>query len=69
MAGFDFAKARTTLRVPDHFEVAAMFALGRPGDPAQLPDEYQKIERPSQRRATQASICEGPFHFADEKPG
>src|SRR5215475_3353156 len=30
MAGFDFDKARTELRVPDHFAVAAMFALGHP---------------------------------------
>ncbi len=67
MAGFDFAKARTALQVPDHFAVAAMFALGRPGDPDQLPEAYRKMEVPSPRRPTKASICEGPFDFADEK--
>ena len=30
MAGFDFDKARTVLRVPEHFAVAAMFALAGP---------------------------------------
>lgn len=67
MAGFDFEKARTVLRVPAHFDVAAMFALGRPGDPDQLPEAYRKIEVPSPRRPTKSSICEGPFAFADEK--
>lgn len=67
MAGFDFAKARTDLRVPEHFEVAAMFALGRPGDPDQLPENYREMEVPSQRRPVRESLCEGPFQFPGEK--
>src|SRR6478609_251875 len=31
MMGFDFDKARTQLKVPDDYDVAAMFAAGRPG--------------------------------------
>jgi len=65
MAGFDFAKARTALKVPDHFDVAAMFALGRPGDPDQLPEDYRKMEAPSQRRPIWESICEGAFQFKE----
>lgn len=64
MAGFDFDKARTALRVPDDYAVAAMFAIGQPGDPDQLPEEMRKIEVPSGRRPVRESICEGEFSFA-----
>jgi nitroreductase len=61
MAGFDFDKARTSLRVPDHFAVAAMIALGRPGNPADLPPELREREVPSIRRPVRESIHEGPY--------
>jgi nitroreductase len=61
MAGFDFEKARTALKVPDDFVVCAMFALGRPGDPNDLPDEMREREKISDRRPIQQSVCEGPF--------
>src|SRR2546427_840354 len=61
MQGFDFEKARTALKVPDHYAVAAMFALGRPGNPEDLPPDYRKMEMPSGRRPVSESICEGPF--------
>jgi nitroreductase len=60
MAGFDFEKARTSLRVPDHYAVAAMFALGRLGNPADLPPELRERETPSTRRPVPESIHEGP---------
>ncbi len=63
MAGFDFEKARATLRVPEEFAVAAMFALGRPGDPGQLPAALREVEQPTNRRPVRESICEGPFQF------
>jgi len=63
MAGFDFEKARTALGVPDDYAVAAMFALGRPGDPADLPEKMREIEKPSGRRPVAASVCEGSFAF------
>lgn len=65
MVGFDFDKARATLRVPEHYAVAAMFALGRPGNPADLPPEMREREAPSGRRPVGESICEGPFALAD----
>lgn len=65
MAGFDFEKARIELGVPEVFAVAAMFAVGRPGDPEQLPPEMQPMETPSGRRPVWESICEGPFRFPD----
>jgi nitroreductase len=67
MAGFDFQKARINLRVPEMFDVAAMFALGRPGDPDQLPPEYREMEIPSQRRPIRESVCQGAFDFPNER--
>lgn len=61
MQGFDFEKARTALRVPDEFVVCAMFALGKHGNPEDLPEEIREREKPSDRRPIQQSICEGPF--------
>ena len=63
MAGFDFDKARADLKVPDEFAVAAMFALGRPGDPADLPEQLREAETPSNRRPVRESIREGVFAF------
>lgn len=63
MQGFDFDQARTVLKVPDDYAVAAMFALGRPGDPEQLPEAVRKREVPSDRRPVRDSIREGPFAF------
>jgi len=63
MAGFDFEKARTVLRVPQEFAVAAMFALGRPGDPDLLAPELREREKITGRRPVRESVCEGPFKF------
>ena len=65
MQGFDFDKARTVLNVPDDFAVAAMFAVGRPGDPADLPEKLQEREQPSGRKPVEQIICEGLFAFAE----
>lgn len=61
MAGFHFEKARKELHVPEHFAVAAMMALGRRGDPADLPPELRERETLTDRRPVRESICEGPF--------
>lgn len=63
MQGFDFDKARTVLGVPEDYAVAAMFAVGRPGDPAQLPETLREREIPSGRKLVSELICEGPFAF------
>ena len=36
---------------------------GKPGDPADLPEDYREGEKPSGRRPVRQSICEGPFAF------
>jgi nitroreductase len=63
MAGFDFQKARTVLAVPDDYAVCAMFAAGRPGDPAQLSPELRQREVPSPRKPAREFIREGQFAF------
>jgi nitroreductase len=64
MQGFDFEKARTALRVPDDYAVAAMFAVGHPGDPNDLPKDMQEREKPSGRKPVREIICEGVFGFS-----
>jgi hypothetical protein len=63
MQGFDFDRAISELNVPDDFSVEAMFAVGHPGDPADLPKEMQEREEPSNRKPVSEIICEGPFSF------
>jgi len=63
MAGFDSAKARSVLAVPDDYAVEAMVAIGHPGDPAALPESLQKIEAPSQRKPITELVREGTFSF------
>jgi nitroreductase len=63
MMGFDFDRARETLAVPEDYSVDAMFAVGRPGDPQELPEKLREQETPSDRKPVDAIICEGPFAF------
>lgn len=63
MAGFDFEKAKADLKVPDDYAVAAMFALGRPGNPADLPAELRERETITDRRPVRESVREGVFDF------
>lgn len=44
MAGYDRAKARDTLGIPEDFEPVTMGVLGYPGDPAGLPADLQARE-------------------------
>jgi nitroreductase len=63
MQGFDYERARTELKIPDEFQVEAMAAVGKPGDPATLPEKLRAKESPNDRRKLAESICEGPFQF------
>ena len=65
MAGFDFEKARDTLRVPEDYAICAMFAVGRPGNLNTLPASLREGEKPSQRKAVGEIICEGRFAFSN----
>ena len=61
IAGFDHARARSALEVPDDHHVEAMIAVGRPGEVEQLPEKYQQRERPRSRKPTDQIATAGPF--------
>ncbi len=63
MQGFDYERARSELKIPDEFEVEAMAAVGKPGDPSLLPEKLRAKESPNDRRKLSESICEGAFSF------
>jgi nitroreductase len=61
MQGFDYAKAREALHIPDEFAVMAMLAVGLPGDPQDLPEQVRRRESPSLRKGLGEIVFEGPF--------
>lgn len=63
MQGFDYGRAKTTLNIPDGFNVEAMAAIGKSADPATLSENLRAKEAPSDRRKLEQTICEGPFCF------
>ncbi|HEX8560597.1 MAG TPA: nitroreductase family protein [Pyrinomonadaceae bacterium] len=63
MQGFDYERARSELNIPEGFRVEAMAAIGRPGDPARLPEHLREREQPSGRKPLAEVVAEGPFRF------
>jgi nitroreductase len=63
MAGFNRDKARADLNVPDDYDVEAMIALGRPGDPDDLPEQLREREVPTGRKPIAEIAREGDFAF------
>jgi nitroreductase len=61
MAGFDYAKAKSVLQVPDDFTVEAMAAVGKPGRIEDLPEEFQARESPNSRRPVSQLVFEGGY--------
>jgi hypothetical protein len=61
MAGFDYARARVELGVPEDYTVEAMVAAGHPGKVEDLPEAYRPREKPSPRRPAKESVFEGRF--------
>ena len=63
MEGFDYDRARYELMIPAEFEIQAMAAVGRPGNPDSLPEKLRAKETPNDRRKVRESVCEGRFRF------
>jgi len=61
MAGFDYAKARTMLDIPEDFTVEAMAAVGKPGRKEDLPDDFQARELPNTRKPLTELVFNGRF--------
>lgn len=61
MEGFDYDRARIELAIPEDYAVEAMFAVGRPGSLAVLPEALQKRETQSDRLKAKELIYRGKF--------
>ncbi|MET2524121.1 nitroreductase family protein [Ralstonia sp. SM1884_UCD616_TZ26] len=55
MAGVDYARARTVLKVPERFHIEIAVAVGRRGALASLPAPLQPHEGPTPRRAARST--------------
>jgi nitroreductase len=61
MQGFDYEKARAVLNIPEHFQVDAMIAVGKPGKREDLPEDLQQREQPSDRKPVAEIVIAGGF--------
>ncbi len=61
MAGFDRARAREALKVPDDCEIMCFVALGHRGDKGTLPERMRKMEVPNQRKPLNSLVYEASF--------
>ena len=62
MAGFDEDLAHGVLKVPrDEYDIMAAIAIGRHGDPEQLPPEMRKSEAPNGRKPLTEVALQGVF--------
>lgn len=67
IAGFDSAKVRASLNIPDDYLLICLIVIGRAGDPGQLPDEeLQKMEvMARQRKPLKQVLAWDTFDFDD----
>jgi nitroreductase len=61
MVGLDMDRAFKELNVPAGYRVEAAYAIGRKGDPAQLPEQLRAREFPSDRLPLHELAFEGGF--------
>lgn len=61
--GFDVARARSELRIPEAYHIEAVAIIGRPAPASVLSEALQARERPSGRRPLAQTVCEGAFGF------
>jgi nitroreductase len=61
MEGFDYARAKADLSIPDDFDVHAMIAIGHRAPAENLPEKYRAKEHPTSRRPLREIVFEGTF--------
>ena len=61
MSGIKYDRIKEVLTIPDGYTVEAMAAVGRPGNPADLPGDLREREKPNDRRPVDTFIFEGSF--------
>ena len=60
MAGFSADKLRASFNIPVGYDIVAVFTLGHPGDPAELPDAVRGREMaPRTRKPLAEFLFEG----------
>ncbi|TBV08062.1 nitroreductase family protein [Stutzerimonas kirkiae] len=62
MGGFDGARARVALEVPEDYEFQAAVAIGHLASPDTLPEDLRKREQPSLREPLRKLAAEGRFN-------
>ena len=67
MMGIDLEKAYAELDVPEGFRVEAAVAIGRRGDPENLPEGLREREVPSGRKPVEEIAFAGPFPQSQSK--
>ena len=65
MVGFDRDRAFAELNVPRGYQVEAVYAVGRLGDPSKLPEPLRARERPNARLPLAELAFEGFFPAAE----
>ncbi len=61
MEGFDYDRARSTLAVPENYDIEMMIAVGKSGKIEDLPPQLQASEKPSDRKPVSEIAFEGKF--------
>ncbi len=61
IGGFDYDQAAKELKIPANYKVEAMVAIGRQGNPKDLPEYLRKREFPSHRMPLSGCVFEGVF--------
>lgn len=64
MVGFDREAAFRELNVPAGHRIEMMFAVGKQGDPAKLPEPLRAREKPNERKPLAETAMEGGFPAA-----
>ena len=64
VGGYDKAKAREVLNIPEDYALEAAIVIGKRGDKSLLPPNLQEREQPSPRRPLAELVAEGGFAFA-----
>lgn len=64
MGGINIDVIRTTLNIPEHFEIEIAVAIGKAADKSVLPESLQAAETPTERLPLSQLVTEGVFSFA-----
>jgi nitroreductase len=61
MQGFDYARAKQELSIPEEFDVLAMLAIGKRAPREKLSEKLRAVEAPNDRRPLREILFEGTF--------